>query len=193
MHFGHLNLAIEIKEKRQLDQVIFFPAYANPNKFLDTPQESFASAEDRLQMVRLALEGIPGLSCSALEYSREGPSFTIETLHAFVAQQQEPQELFLILGLDAALHLHQWKEPEEVIKLATPLVGVRPLSLQGSLKFQGSQELTDALQEGIVETRLMDISATEIRNRLAHGLYCGHLLPGKVMDYIKAHRLYFSL
>ena len=180
-----------MKEKQQLDQVIFFPAFVNPNKFRPHEQHSFASAEDRLKMVDLALEDVPGLSCSSLEYSRKGPSYTIDTFSALRLNQQEA-ELFLIIGADAALHLHQWREPDEIIKLAKLLIGVRSFPLKGSLKFQGSQELVGAIHAGLTETRMLQISATEIRERLAQGLYCGHLLPGKVMDYIRSNQLYLS-
>ena len=193
VHLGHLNLAIEMKEKHQLDQVCFYPARVNPNKFVkESSEKGFSSAEHRMQMVRLALEEIPGLTFSTLEFSRAGPSYTIDTLRILAENQKSAQQFFLIIGEDAATNLHQWREPEEIVKKARLLIGARslldPEVIQN--RFQGSPSLLAAIKEGYTKTRILEISATEIRKRLAVGLYCGHLLPAKVMDYIRINELY---
>jgi nicotinate-nucleotide adenylyltransferase len=194
IHFGHLNLALEMMEKHQLDEVCFYPSKINPNKFdPNKPGGGFASEPQRLQMVKLALENIPGLSFSVLEYERPAPSFTVDTLRDLTEHVQEETQFFLILGQDAAAHFFQWHQPEEIIKLARPLVGMRqqPIDLS-ALAFQGSLQLVQALRQGLTQTRVMQISSSEVRQRLSERFYCGHLVPAKVLDYIISHQLYLS-
>jgi nicotinate-nucleotide adenylyltransferase len=191
IHFGHLSLAIEMKEQHQLDEVCFYPSFLNPNKFNSNRSESFASAKDRLQMLDLALEKIPGFTHSSIEYENVGPSYTIDTLHRLIEDLHESTELFLILGEDASQHFFQWNQPEKIIKLVHLLVGTRTQFLDES-RFQDNEAVVQAIRQGVTRTRIMEISSTEIRERLAHGLYCGHLLPAKVLDYILTNRLYLE-
>lgn len=179
-HLGHLNLAIAIREERYLDSVLFCPAAANPHKSVGPK----ASPAHRLAMLQLAVESIPGFSVLDWECKRPGPSYTSETLQHLAKEGRT--NLRLILGADIALTLPHWHEPEAVIRLAPPLVGARP---GFPLTFPGGA-VGEALYGGVTYVPQMDISSTIIRHRLLHGLYCGHLLPQKVLDYIVLHRLY---
>lgn len=191
IHLGHLNLAIQILEVHQLDEVWFCPAAINPFKMGGTN----AGAKDRIEMIKLAIAGEPRFKITEVEIHRHGPSYTIDTLNQLITQSKhktsESVELSLILGNDAALTFHQWHQPEEIIKCARLLIGQRFLNPTPEL-FKGSPEVVAALQRGLTPTKIMEISSTHVRQRLAKRLFCGHLLPGKVLDYILAHDLYLS-
>jgi len=170
IHFGHIHLALELSEKYQLDEVLFCPAFCSPFKSHFTPN---ASPDDRLAMVRLAIEEIPLFKVTSIELDRKGPSFTIDTLKALAS---EKVQFRLLLSEESAAHLDQWKDYHELILLAPPLIGRR------------SKE--DSPSQGITQMKVLEISSTEVRQRLEKGLYCGHLVPAKVLAYIQLHGLY---
>ena len=161
IHFGHLYLAIQLAEHHGLDHVFVCPSFCSPFK-----EEPVASASHRFEMVRLAVEGIPHFSATPVEIERGGVSYTIDTIRSLPKAQYH-----LLLSDESAAHLDQWKESDELIRLAPPLIGSR-------------------LKKGFTKTQKMEISSTEIRDRLEKNLYCGHLVPSKALDYILQHRLY---
>lgn len=188
IHNGHLNLAFELMEKKHLDAIWFVPTQINPHK-MDTPPTPM---EHRLAMVELAIQGIPSFHLKDVERRLPSPSFTVETLRTFIAEEASnpsPHKFYLLMGEDAVPGFIRWHLPEEVIRLATLLIGSRSCVWQTGLE-DFSQPVREAVQKGLTPTRLMDISSTDLRRRLAHHLYCGHLLPGSVLEYIKQHRLY---
>jgi len=180
-HFGHLHLAIELMERCGLDEVWFCPAQANPLK-----QEPVATALQRLQMVQFAVEEIPGLKVIDLELTRPSPSYTIDTIKT-LCNTQSNHTFHLLLGDDAVNTFYLWKDVEELVHLAPPLVGLRSRHLK---PFLGSQIVIDALQRGMVSMPVIEITATEIRNRLENHHTCIHLIPAKVLDFIATHQLY---
>ena len=155
IHFGHIALAIQLMEIHQLDEVLFCPAFCSPFKTATPP---IGTPHERLAMLKLALD-IPQFKISTLELDRRGPSYSIETLRAL---QTEGVKFRLLLSDEAAAHLDKWKDTQELIKLAPPLVAPREIQ----------------------------ISSTQIRARLKRGLYCGHLIPAKALEYIQNHHLY---
>lgn len=183
IHFGHLNLALSILEANQLKQVFFSPANYSPEKKKNPP---IAPKEARKEMIELAIEDIPEFTVIEDEIEREGPSYTIDTIRAL--EKRHPHMQFhLILGKDVLDRLAEWKEVEELLALAPPLIGARPGNHLPSLP----TDLKKKIKAGETPIPTMEISATEIRQRLREGKYCGHLLPAKVIDYIKQHRLYY--
>ncbi len=190
IHCGHLNLVFELFEKKKLDQVWFIPAQINPLKTQSPP----ASIEQRLAMVQLAIQDIPAFHLKDLEKERPPPSYTIDTLRSFIAEEalsQTPHQFYLLMGEDSVPGFMQWHMPEEIVKLVPLLIGSRSGIWQYEMN-DFSLPIREALQEGLVETRLMDISGTDIRKRFAEGLYCGHLLPSPVLHYIQKHRIYLN-
>jgi len=120
-------------------------------------------------MLRLALEGIPYFKITTVSMDREGPSFTIDALRAL---QTDDVQFYLLLADDSAAHLDMWKEAGALIQLAPPLVGSRTAG------------------QGIIKTKVSEISSSEVRQRLRAHLYCGHLVPSNVLKYIQMHHLY---
>lgn len=189
IHIGHLNLAIEMLEAHRLDEVWFCPTALNPLK----QQKTAGNAHDRLNMIQLAIEGEPRFRRLDIEIHRPSPCYTIDTLHQLQATDagKKTHAFHLIIGADAAYDFYHWHQPDEIIKCAKLLVGRRHGSLSGQ-PFAGSTAVVAALKQGLTPTRIMEISSSDVRSRLGKGLYCGHLVPGKVLDYIVAHHLYLT-
>jgi len=153
IHFGHLQLAVELLESG-LDEILFCPAYCSPFKIKEPPIEG----RHRLEMIRRAIFEIPNCRVTAIELERKEPSFTVDTLRML----NHDVQYRLILTEESAKHLDKWKEPEEIVRMAPPIIG----------------------------KRIFPISSTEIRARLKKKLYCGHLVPKVALDYIEEHELY---
>jgi nicotinate-nucleotide adenylyltransferase len=189
IHFGHLNLALELMEKRGLDEIWFIPAKVNPHKSLEEP----ISEAHRLMMLGLALEEINCFNLSRFkidetEIHRDAPSYTIDTLRILIAQHPTTQ-FYLLLGQDCMAGFSRWHLPEEIIALVPLLIGSRSGTWNID-EFECSSRIKSAIKEGVTVTRLMDISSTTLRQRLAQGLYCGHLIPHRVLHYIYENGLY---
>lgn len=174
IHFGHINLALELQEQHQLDEVLFCPAACSPFKTSAPPH---ASAQDRLAMLQQALSELPFCSLCSLEIERPGPSYTIDTLRAL---QRPDVQFFTLLSEETFRSFDQWKEAKALSLLAPLLVGSRPQQLTSDL----------TLCATFTPTRIFEISSHEIRERIRQNRYCGHLLPTKVLDYIHTHRVY---
>lgn len=185
VHFGHINFAVETYERKKIDKILFCPAYVSPFKKGENPVEG----RHRLEMLRLALEEIPFCSISALELERKGVSYTIDTLK--ILQQQYPKgtRFRLLLAEDLAKDFYKWKDAEELATLAPPIIGMRQTAEEPDLSLF-SLKLKKIIQESYCKIFNMDISSTRIRKRLRQDLYCGHLVPAKVLDYIHKYRLY---
>lgn len=183
IHFGHLHLALELMERRGLNGVWFCPAHVNPLRL----DEQLVASKHRLNMAELAIADIRQFRVLDIDCRREGPSYTIDTVRALAALY--PYQWRLILGSDALETFARWREPEAIVRVAPPLVGQRNryVSLEEP---SGSAEIVNALQSGRVPMPVLEISSTMVRERLRQGLYCGHLVPAKVLDYIYKHHLY---
>lgn len=189
VHLGHISLAFEIMESRHLDEVWFCPALINPFK---EGQSIPIAPQHRLNMLQIAIEGEPRFRINEVELFRQGPSYTIDTLRTLIANEKKNKarlNFYLIIGEDAAKDFHKWREAEEIIRLAKILIGKRTPLIE-SESWQGSIKVQNALRMGITPTRIMEISSTEIRERLSKGMFCGHLLQRKVLDYIILNDLY---
>lgn len=178
-HLGHLNLCIEMMEKRGLSSIWVCPAGINPFK----QEKEQTAAHHRLEMARLGVGGL--FRVLDLEILREGPSYTFDTLEAL-----GPSQFSLILGEDALPGLHRWHRIEELIQKVPLLIGSRKGEKLESIP--GSPALLEAIRAGLTPTRTLEISATEIRQRLQQGRICRHLLPQEVLDYIKTYNLYYT-
>ena len=182
IHFGHLNLAAAIKKKLNLDEIWFVLAKINPLKQNTVP----TPFNHRLAMVRLAIEGLDGYSIKELENLRTEASYTIDTLKEFV--ETNPQyDFYLLLGYDAIKNFEDWKSYMEIIKLCTVVVGTRAGENQ-EIVFK-DKTLCSQILNNIVEIPPLQISSTEIRERLKLNKSCESLLPKAVLDYILIHNL----
>lgn len=187
IHLGHLNLALEMLEIHQLDEVLFCPAGQSPHKKEEPP---VASKDHRRAMVVAAIAPIPAFTFLDIEIQKKEPCYTIDSIRYLIKMDDTKKKSYhLILGDDVLDNFHLWKEFEDLATSAPPLIGVR---LEGrdlpSKKLP--KKVADILKAGLTKTRMMAISSTEIKSRLKKKMYCGHLLPEKVADYINQNGLY---
>jgi len=179
VHTGHLILAETAREAADLDSVLFVPSGHSWRK----PGREITSGKQRLSMLRLAIRGNERFGVSDIEIRRAGPSYTHVTLAAL--REAEPAaELFFILGRDALLDLPNWREPARITELATLLVAGRA----GVTDRPAAATAGARIQE--VPMPLIEISATDIRDRVRRGRSIRYLAPEAVVDYIAQHRLY---
>ena len=174
VHHGHLILAQIAMESLGLDEIRFLPAREQPFKV----GQHAAPAEDRARMLELATMGAAGFTVDRMELSREGPSFTVDTLRA-LGRKSPGIEPVLLLGSDAARDFPKWREVEEVRRLARVAVFERP----------GTPQSTEAVWRRI-KAPLIDISSTTIRQRVRNGQSIRFWVPDAVAEFIAAHGLY---
>lgn len=179
-HLGHLQLA-EACVAHGLDLVLWVPNHQNPLK-----GETIASAEDRLEMVRLMIEDQPQMAVSDIEITREGPSFMVETLEELKIAQPD-WDLWLILGADSLANFLDWHYPERIIRMAKLAVAVRPGTDLDALIEEQPELIRDRLD--MVEMAPFPASSTEIRAQLAAGEPTP-ALHERVAEYIAAKGLY---
>ena len=180
IHWGHLNLAMNLMEKGKLNEVWFCPAYISPHK----TEVLTAESKHRLKMAELAVSDVSSFKVLDDEIKRSGPSYTFDTLESLTSQHPDTQ-FRLILGEDSLSRFDDWYRVKELVEIAPPLVGSRH-----SINAFVSDLVRKIIDINMIRTPIIEISSTEIRERLMKGLYCGHLLPKKVLDYIYQNRLY---
>lgn len=186
-HFGHENVAISLKEQAGIDQVLVCPTSISPLKERETPR---ATAEQRLEMVRISFGSIPGFEVIEEEISHPDVSYTIDTLVS-LKKNYEGCEFFLFLGTDHISQLPLWKEFEKIFSIANPLFGGRAGS-SPDIPSEIPDDIKKRIESGVYTIPQIEISSTDIRNRIAEELYCGHLTQAKVLDYIYQHSIYLS-
>lgn len=177
IHNGHLITAQSVVELRNLDKIIFVPAFISPHK----QDEQTSRANHRLNMLKIAIEGIPFFDYSDFEIKQHTISYTIDTLREF---KKLYGEIDLIIGYDNIFQFHTWKEPDEILKLANVVV----LKRRSSHPLDFVDKYVEAAK--FVQTRGIEISATDIRDRVQKGLPIYYLVPDKVLDYINDNKLY---
>jgi nicotinate-nucleotide adenylyltransferase len=182
IHFGHIHLALQLLEKHRLDEVFFCVAVRSPFKKKQPP---FAPPLHRLEMTRLATRPISAFHVCDIELKRPAPSYTVDTLRDMHDRADANTKFYLLLSDEVFDCFHCWKEANEIVRLAKPLVGVR----FGTNRIPPSA-VQPFLRKGLTKTGRLDISSTDIRNRLQKKLYCGHLAPLSVLRYIKKELLY---
>ncbi|MBM3206984.1 MAG: nicotinate (nicotinamide) nucleotide adenylyltransferase [Chlamydiae bacterium] len=188
IHIGHLHLAISLSELCGLDQVIFCPAFVSPFKLDKRPH---ASTLHRAEMVEIAIRSIPNFVFCDYELKEDSPSYTYDTIQYLndkYSQQKQNVEIRLILGDDALPGIHKWKNIDQLLQVAKPLVGTRCNSIEVSNLLSSSSK--DVLKNNLIDIPVLDISSTLLRDRIKKGLYCQHLIPNVVLEYIIQKQLY---
>lgn len=177
IHMGHLITAQAVREIRKLDKIIFIPAHISPFK---TERDS-TSDEDRYRMLELALEGIEYFDISDLEIKKDKISYSIHTIKEL---KKKYDKIDLIIGYDNLLSFDKWKSPDELLTLVN-LVVLRRKTEEGETS--KNKYFKSAI---FVETPLIEISGTEIRERVKQNLPIDFLVPKNVMEYIYNLKLY---
>ncbi len=177
IHIGHLITALSVKEIRNLDKILFIPAYISPHKL----NVKSVSPEHRLKMVQLAIEDVPYFECSTIEIESSSVSYTVDTIKRL---KQQYENLELVIGYDNIVDFNTWKDPDEILDLVKLVVMKRELSKE--------PEIMDKYYNSaiFVQTPTIEISSSEIRERILKGLTIDFLVPLKVKNYIYKHKLY---
>ncbi|MDQ6729729.1 MAG: nicotinate-nucleotide adenylyltransferase [Actinomycetota bacterium] len=183
-HLGHLICAQEAHRELGLDRVLMIPARIPPHK----PVEHEPGAEHRLTLCRLAIDGDERFEVAARELSRDGLSYTVDTLSELSANDPDA-ELFLIVGGDIAAGLPRWREPERVLELATVAVAKRRGTARSSVD-AALESLPGGERAQFFSMPRIGVSSTLVRRRVRSGQPIRYLVPDAVAGYIAEHRLY---
>jgi nicotinate-nucleotide adenylyltransferase len=177
IHMGHLITAQIVKEMRNLSKIIFIPSCIPPHKI----NVQLSDAEHRLNMLMLAIKGVPYFDYSEIELEREGVSYTIDTLREL---RKKFEHMELIIGYDNIFKFDSWKEPHEILKLAKLVVLRRKLNVP-----RGKQNKYYRAAV-FLKTPFIQISGSIIRKRVQEGLPINFMVPDNVRDYIQNFSLY---
>jgi nicotinate-nucleotide adenylyltransferase len=201
IHIGHLRAAVEVREAFNLDKLLLIPSANPPHK----PADHVADAQDRLEMVRLAVKGVPSLEVSDVELIRPGPSYTIETLRHFQHQYGPESDIHFVVGQDAFSEITTWKSYKALFSTAHFIVMTRPGSKLASVEHFIHTHISEAYRYDPSRNRYMhpewctilcidithiDISASKIRDYIRHGRPIRFLVPDTVEAFIAAKGLY---
>ena len=188
VHFGHLIVAQDAIEHLELSEVVFMPAAIPPHK----QGLIQADSQHRVKMLDLAVESDIRFSVSDDEIQRGGISYTFDTVTELL-ESQDGVELFLIVGSDTLIDLHNWYKVEGILERCNIATFMRP-GLDELDMVMGKVELPQAfreqLRENVFSPHLIEISSSEIRMRVAEGLGIRYLVPSEVEMYIYEHGLY---
>ncbi len=179
IHLGHLIIAEIVREEIALDQILFLPARIHPLK----KNDRITPPGHRLRMLELAVRDNPAFSVSKMELQRENTSFTVDTLRQ-LRETFSTHTLYFLMGLDNVNQFHLWKEPEEIIRLCQVVVLGRP----GIEPHEEARQFLPYFK--FLDIPLLEISSTDIRNRVRQGKSIRYLVPRDVENYIREHRLY---
>ncbi len=209
VHKGHIHAAIQVGKKLNLDKVVFMPSYKNPLK----SGGAHTGADMRLDMLELATSKIPGLEASSMEIEKKTVSYTVDTLRSWKTRR-EKNSLWFLMGEDLFSDVTKWKDFREIFQNSNVAVISRPgfeSSSRGGRKISpepppgikrdflpcnnGETETVSFRHKNgskllFMEIDALDISSTEIRNRVKNGIAFEHLVTQEVGDFIKRNNLY---
>lgn len=186
IHYGHLLLAQSALDSFFLDEILFIPS---GNPWLKDSAKVLSKSK-RVSMTGIAIEDNPHFVLSTIEIDREGNSYSYETVEELRRQQPET-EFFFILGADSLLDIEKWKHPERLMAECTLLVAVRDNCDKDGLQVQIAHlEKKYQASIQILPAKRIDISSTDIRDRIARGQCVRYMLPDRVIEFIVRNHIY---
>ena len=189
VHYGHLVIAEEVRATLNLSEIVFIPAGQPPHK----TGHHITEAQHRLAMLELAIASNPHFRISLMEIERTGPSYTVDTLRTLREQLGTDTALFFIIGWDSLEELYTWYKAPDILTLVTYLVAVRRPGYEEDAEYNKvlEQRLPGILQRLlVVQAPQLEISATDLRQRVAEKRPIKYQTPEAVETYIKENRLY---
>ena len=186
VHNGHVEAAKRFMEQMRLDYLFVIPAAIPPHK----QQKEDVDPIHRLRMCELAFANMDGVVVADTEVRRQGISYTVDTLRALAG---EDRRLFLLMGTDMMLTLDEWREPEEIFRLCYPIYIRREqdpileqrIITKNQLYLEKYGKIARRLMADVIE-----LSSTEIRERVRSGAPIDDLVPTAVAAYIRENKLY---
>ncbi|HCY83991.1 MAG TPA: nicotinate (nicotinamide) nucleotide adenylyltransferase [Desulfobacteraceae bacterium] len=201
LHNGHIGIIRHVKDACGLDKIFLYPSASPPHK----PTSNLAKAHDRMAMVASVVADMPGFEASDIELKRQGPSFTIDTLDAFEKVHGPCVNFHLLMGSDAFFDIPTWKDQEKIFQRVPIIVmlrgertGLAPyasfiderISKGYKLKMDNTFVHGNLKPIRICNVPKIDISSTQIRNRIKRGLSISGLVPERVAALIRTKDLY---
>ena len=180
-HRGHVHIARRVLEVPGIDRVWLVVTPRNPFKM----DRAVSPDAHRMEMVRIAVQGVPGVEASDAELGLPPPNYTVDTLQVFRTRWPEHQ-FVLVIGSDNLAQLHRWKDPEAILAHHPVLVYPRP----GVKLHQGLSGLADHAHITLLDGPVMDVSSTRIRSAIREGRDPGPQLDPSVAAYAGRHGLY---
>ena len=187
VHCGHLAIAKEAKKKLGLRRVLFVPA---GRPWLKVNDREITDVKHRVKMVELAIESIPYFELSSIEIERPGPSYTVDTVTELKKRIGSDTEFFLLLGWDSLIELPKWHNPAELIKICRLAAFTRVMTDPPDLNALEKELPGIKKSTMLLDMKPVDISSSDIRNRIARGLPVKGLVPDAVAAYIQEQTLY---
>ena len=186
VHLGHLIIAEEARVRLELDRVIFIPT---GHPWLKE-QQPVAFGEDRLRMTELAIMSNSSFQGSSNEVDRDGPTYTVDTLKELKQELGSEAELHFILGMDALEQFDRWREPDKLLELCRLAIVNRPGYQAVDVNDLVGRYPQAGTRLTLLNVPRIEISSTEIRQRVAEGRSIRYMVPGAVEGYISQHELY---
>ena len=171
VHIGHMIIAEAVRERADLDVIIFIPSAHPPHK----NHELMFTRRQRYEMLEEAIKGNPGFTISDIEMKREGLSYTVDTLREIKKDLPADSELYFIVGRDNLYEIEMWKNPQEIIDECTILVADRVCG-----NHKDTPEWLKSKTK-IITAPLIEISSSEIRQRIRDKKNIRHMVPDAVM------------
>jgi nicotinate-nucleotide adenylyltransferase len=199
VHYGHLQLAESALKECRLDKIVFIPSAQPPHK----NGALITSFRHRLAMLALAITGINGFECNAIEDTLPKPSYTIDTLRELRKYYESDCQLYFLIGADAFLDILTWKSPQQILHSVNIILsqrkGYKSAQLSDLLKKLGykASDLSWYGEDGkkdiyILEKTPEDHSSSDIRTMIRKGEPVQRFLPKSVIEYIEKNKLYKS-
>ncbi|MGK9368958.1 nicotinate-nucleotide adenylyltransferase [Melioribacter sp. Ez-97] len=177
IHIGHLITTQYVLEKRKLDKIIFVPCYISPHK----TDKNSSNPIHRLNMLRLAIEDIPYFDLTDYEIRKGNISYTYDTI---VELRKTYNNIELIIGYDNLVVFDKWHKPDKIVELAKLVVMKRVIDKESGTK---NKYFENAI---ILDTPTIEISSSELRERIKNNLPVSFMAPPKVEEYIRKNNLY---
>lgn len=186
VHMAHLLMAETVREALSLDLVLFVPTGVQPLK----QGRPVTPAEHRVKMLELAIQDNPCFGISRVDVDREGPSYTVDTVRQLREEWGgEALQMWFILGADSLASFPRWRHPVGILSQSRLAVVRRP---GASVDMAVLEQRLPGIAAYVdwVDAPLVEISATDIRQRVAAGHSIRYRVPNPVREYIEAHDLY---
>lgn len=180
VHTGHLIVAEWLSEVLKIKTTFFIPAKIHP--FVS--KSNISSADNRIEMLSLALNDYPDFKISDIEIKRKEVSYTVDTI-TFFKNEFPDHDLYFYMGMDNLNTLEQWKDPNEILKMCYVVVYNRGVELKAKDWLEHPKVIH-------IDSPLIEISSSHIRHRIKKGLAYRSLVPKQVFEYINQKRLYLS-
>lgn len=185
IHNAHLQVAEYAHKFFGFDKIVFIPAFKPPHKELkDFDAEN---AIHRLNMLQIAIDGIPYFDVSAIEYTRNRPSYTYDTIVQIRQITKTKEKINFIIGTDAFIKIESWHRANELKELVNFILFVR----ENNFDETPYMELKDkGYNYKLMEMPFIDISASDVREKCRHNIDIYDIVPTRVADYIKQNNVY---